>query len=317
MKSRKFALLSSTVIPLAVVAGIAAGGTAVMYAPAVVAPAYATCNPCSPCAAKSPCSPCAAASPCSPCGAAGVECAIPRLQAAAAKSPCNPCAAKNPCNPCAAANACNPCAAKKACSPCNPCAAANPCNPCATANPCAAANPCNPCAAGSQVELTDAEAKAAYDCLFEAMKAAYAKSDNAIAGIFAGWQTYSSQAYQSATHGGRYVMNFADERAKSYGTYEQGGPMPTGSQLAKPSFEAKPNGQVVVGPLFIMEKMQQGFSETSGDWRYTMVMPNGAVFGTTNGAGADKVEFCIGCHQAGAERDSLLFMPEDYRATRN
>ena len=149
------------------------------------------------------------------------------------------------------------------------------------------------------------------------MKAAYAKSDKATASIYAGWKRYSSNAYVSATHGGRYVMNYADERSSSYGTYERGGAMPVGAQLAKDSFAVKANGAVSVGPLFLMEKMQKGFNKASDDWRYTMVMPNGSVFGTTKGAGADKVEFCIGCHQAGAERDSMLFVPEEYRVSAN
>jgi hypothetical protein len=68
----------------------------------------------------------------------------------------------------------------------------------------------------------------------------------------------------------------------------------------------------MVEPCRIMEKMQAGFYGDSDDWRYTMVMPNGKVFGTTKGEGSAKVEFCIGCH-IGAEIDSMLFLPEDYR----
>ena len=145
------------------------------------------------------------------------------------------------------------------------------------------------------------------------MRAAYGKSDNAMAGIYGGWKRYSTGAYNSATHGGRYVQNYADARAKSYGKFENGKAMPVGSQLAKDSFSVKASGQVAVGPLFMMEKMQAGFNKESDDWRYTMVMPNGSVFGTTKGAGSAKVQFCIGCHQAGAERDSMLFLPEEYR----
>ncbi|MHA1154083.1 MAG: cytochrome P460 family protein [Alphaproteobacteria bacterium] len=242
---------------------------------------------------------------------------MPRLQAAAA---CNPCAAAkcnpcNPCNPCAAAkcNPCNPCAAAK-CNPCNPCAAAkcNPCNPCAAAkcNPC---NPCNPCAAGG-LELTDAEAVAAYDCLLNEMKAAYAKSGNDIAVSYANWPRYSKQAYQSGTHGGRYVQNYANAKARAYGAYEQAGQMPVGSVLAKDSFAVQPNGRVSGGPLFLMEKMNAGFNADTGNWRYTMIMPNGSVFGTTGGAGGAKLQFCADCHLSVApEVDSMLFMPEEYR----
>ena len=120
--------------------------------------------------------------------------------------------------------------------------------------------------------------------------------------------------YVSDTHGGRFVHNFGNDVGKAYGAFEKAGTLPAGTHLAKPSFSVKGNGQVSVGPLFIMEKMQAGFNEDSGDWRYTMVMPNGSTFGTTNGAGSAKVEFCIGCHiSVTPEQDSVLLLPEEVR----
>lgn len=268
------------------------------------------CAPCNPCAAKNPCNPCAAINPCNPCAAA---------------NPCNPCAAANPCNPCAA----NPCTAnaasncviprltKSGANPCNPCTPANPCNPCAAANPCspcAAANPCNPCAAGTAVELTDAEAATAYDCLREAMRAAYGKSGNATATSYADWRRYSRVAYQSATHGGRYVQNYANATARAYGVFEKAGVMPVGSVLAKDSFLVDGNGKATMGPLFTMEKMPAGFSASSGDWKYTMIMPNGSVFGITNGKNSAGMQFCVECHAAVAEeQDHMMFLPDEYR----
>lgn len=323
MRRNKAKLLSTTVVPFVVVVGVAVGGVAVTSEFAA-GPAYAACNPCNPCAACSPCNPCAAAacSPCSPCaagpcspcavggGSASLECAVPRLQAAAAGNPCavaKPCSPCAPCNPCAAAcNPCNPCAA--ACNPCNPCAAA--CNPC---SPCAAAA-CNPCGAGGPVQLTDAEAVAAYDCLLAEMKAAYAKSGNPVAASYSEWRRYSRNAYVSATHGNRFVQNYANPAAKAYGAFEGAGVMPAGAVLAKDSFTVTADGRVSVGPLFIMEKMQAGFYDDSDDWGYTMVMPDGTVFGTTKGEGTAKVEFCIGCHISVApDVDSLMFIPEEYR----
>jgi hypothetical protein len=157
----------------------------------------------------------------------------------------------------------------------------------------------------------------AYDCLLPQMKAAYAKSDSRVAMSFASWRRYSNQAYQSATHGNRYVQNYADAKAKAYGLYENAGTMPAGARLAKDSFSVRADGALVVGPLFIMEKMNKGFYAASDDWRYTMVMPDGSIFGTTKGTGAGKVEFCIGCHQAVApEVDSMMFLPAEYRAAR-
>ncbi len=64
-----------------------------------------------------------------------------------------------------------------------------------------------------------------------------------------------------------------------------------------------------------MEKMAAGFSDDTGDWRYTMIMPDGSLFGVTKGEGAERVEYCIGCHLARERYDHLYFPPEEYRAT--
>jgi hypothetical protein len=153
-----------------------------------------------------------------------------------------------------------------------------------------------------------------YDCLIDEMKAAYGKSDNEIATSYQSWRRFSAQPYESATHGGRYVQNYAGGKgAAQYATFENGGAMPAGSQLAKDSFAVAANGQASVGPLFIMEKMRAGFNADTADWKYTMIMPNGSLFGTTGGAGSDKVQFCADCHSAGP-RDAMFFLPEEYRA---
>ncbi len=311
------------------------------------------CNPCAakracnPCAAKKGCGPCGAkracnpCNPCNPCagGAASYssKCVVPRLASAnpcAAKRGCNPCAAKKGCNPCAAKRACNPCAAKKGCNPCaakracnpcaakkgcNPCAAKRACNPCAAkkgCGPCGAKNPCNPCGAAPEVKLTTAEANAVYDCLKGEMKTAYAKSGNLWAKWYAQWAKFSKQPYVSATHGGRFVHNYASKKAAGgYGRFEKAGKMARGGVLAKDSFSVTPKGQVSVGPLFLMEKMKPGFMKASNDWRYTLIMPNGQVVGTTKGKGSKSVQFCITCHQAVAEeQDAMFFLPEEYRA---
>ncbi len=309
MNPLKSKMLASTVIPVAMAMGMGVTGLAVSVNFGAT-PAYAQCNPCT---AKNPCNPCAAANPCNPCAAA---------------NPCNPCAAANPCNPCAAgtqaaaantnrcvvprlakaaANPRNPCAAKNPCAAnaCNPCAATNPCNPCAAANPCAASD---------DVELTNAEAAAAYDCVTGQMRAAHARSGNATAASYGGWRRYSKVAYQSSTHGGRYVQNYANATARAYGAFEKAGVMPAGSILAKDSFGVNGKGNVSVGPMFLMEKMAAGFNADSGNWKYTMFTPNGAVFGETNGKNSAGMQFCIECHAAVAEeQDHMMFLPEEYR----
>ena len=106
MNSLKSKLLSGTVIPVMVGAGIAVSGALVYGGPGYAFnPAGDQLNPVAksrPIAVQlAQCNPCAAKKAC---------------------NPCNPCAAKKACNPC---NPCNPCAIllKKGCNPCNPCAA--------------------------------------------------------------------------------------------------------------------------------------------------------------------------------------------------
>ncbi len=289
-------MLSSTVIPVAValgVAGAVAGGSFVISA--AQANPCAAKRACNPCAAKRACSPCAAKRACNPCAA---------KNPCKARAACNPCAAKRACNPCAAKGACNPCAAKRAC---NPCAAKNPCNPCG-------ANPCNPCGGAAAAELTTAEARSVYDCLLPELTAGYAKSGMAVATNYKDWKNYANQPYVSDTHGARYVNNYANAQGDAYAKYEDVGRVPVGAKFAKDSFVAMANGKVAAGPLFLMEKMASGFYEKSDNWRYTMIIADGTVFGTTKGAGAGRVEFCIECHAALSEdQDSLMLLPEEYR----
>jgi hypothetical protein len=236
--------------------------------------------------------------------------ASPALANPCAANPCaaNPCAA-NPCaaNPCAA----NPCAA----NPCaaNPCAA-NPCaaNPCA-ANPCAA-NPCaaNPCAAKAP-QLSDAELTTAYKGVLAKLLTGYAKSGNPWVSKYSKWAMFNRAPYISETHGQRYVNNYANDIAKSeYAKFERAGKMPVGSVLAKDTFRVKTGGKVEPGPLNLMEKMPAGFNPESGDWRFTMILPNGKVYGATKGKNGARVNFCAECHGF-AEPDFMFFIPEEHR----
>jgi hypothetical protein len=303
------------------------------------------CNPfaghrgCNPCAAKKRCNPCGARSacgacnPCNPCGAGAQnyskKCVIPRLHLAAK---CNPCAAKRGCNPCGAkkgCGACNPCGAKKGCGACNPCAAKKGCNPCAAkkgcgpcnpcaakrdCNPCGASNPCNPCGGAPAVELTAAEAAKAYDCLLDEMKAAYGKSGGPVSLGYTGYQRYSKVAYQSATHGNRYVQNYANDAARNYGAFEKAGTFKAGAILAKDSFSVSGDGKTSVGPLFVMQKMPAGFNKASLDWKYSMVMPDGKIFGVTGGTNSAAMTFCHECHNSVApDQDAVMFLPEEFR----
>ena len=165
--------------------------------------------------------------------------------------------------------------------------------------------------------MTSAEATTAYDCLKKALTASYKKSGMDYAGYYVDWARYSTQPYQSGTHGGRYVNNYANAKGKAYGKFEKAGTMPVGAMMAKDSFMVTGGGKTGPGPLFMMEKMWKGFNKESGNWKYTMIMPDGAVFGTTGGKGSANVQFCADCHSAVSDQDHLYFLPEEYRTTSN
>jgi hypothetical protein len=162
--------------------------------------------------------------------------------------------------------------------------------------------------------LSDADALSIYERIRDDMAAAYRLSQDPVATRFPKWRRYNRVPYLSTTHGDRYINNYANAKAKAYGR-EGAGPMPQGAVLAKDSFTVTRQGDVFTGPLFLMEKMPSGLSSETRDWRYTMIMPDGSVFGTTDGEGSERVAFCATCHAtSGDAADHLFFVPERYRA---
>jgi len=174
-------------------------------------------------------------------------------------------------------------------------------------NPCAA-NPCNPAPIS---EISDKEAVKIYKKIAKSLHAGYAKSGLKTAKNYYKWSRFNKVPYVSDTHGSRLVNNYSN-RSK-YGKFEKAGKMSVGTIAAKDSFRVSPSGKVTPGPLFIMEKMKAGFDSENGDWRYTMVMPDGNVMGMTKGKGAQYVAFCSQCHNAAEDNDMMFFIPEEYR----
>lgn len=166
-------------------------------------------------------------------------------------------------------------------------------------------------------DLSDQAAFSIYLRILEEMTAGYRLSEDPSATEYRTWRRYNKTPYRSATHGARFVNNYANTMARPYGQFEAAGQMPVGSVLAKDTFAVTASGEVFLGPLFLMEKMPKGFNATSRDWRYCMIMPDGSLFGKTGGAGSARVEFCITCHKvAGDDHDHLFFVPEEQRVAR-
>lgn len=154
----------------------------------------------------------------------------------------------------------------------------------------------------------------AYNCLKADIISAYTKTDMPQLKNYTNWKIFNSQSYLAATHGGRYLNNYANSiAAPVYGTYDAVEKMPVGSVLVKDGIAADGAGNTGISPLFVMEKMKPGFDTKGGDWRYTMIMPTGSVVGTSKGKGSASVKFCAVCHESAAENDYLFFLPEDLR----
>ncbi len=161
--------------------------------------------------------------------------------------------------------------------------------------------------------LNDEEAETIYRRLKWRLSRRYKLSQLPVARKYQRWKRFNKTPYRSTSHGARYINNYANRRALAYGKFEKAGTMPVGAIVAKDSLTVKANGRVIPGPLFVMEKMPEGFNYVSGDWRYTMIMPDGSVFGETNGVDSARVEFCTSCHLAAEKNDHLFFMPKKYR----
>lgn len=157
------------------------------------------------------------------------------------------------------------------------------------------------------------EAERIYQEIGEDLAASYALSGHEAAREYRSWRRYNRAPYPSATHGRRQLSNYANAVAADYGRFERAGRLPAGAVIAKDSFAVTKDGAVRPGPLFLMEKMPKGFNYVSGDWRYTMIMPDGSVYGTTKGTNAERVEYCIACHLARESQDHLYFVPEAFR----
>lgn len=174
------------------------------------------------------------------------------------------------------------------------------------------------------VDLEPDEANRIYDLVSSALAKGYASSDFEGVDKYQTLTRYNNAPYLSSTHGNLYVNNYANQIADKYGGFEQAGQLPVGSIIFKDSFSVteatqsfsgvSDSHQIILGPLFIMRKMEPGFNRVTGDWQYIQIQPDGEVIGMTGGEGAERVEYCISCHLAREVFDHLYFVPDSYRS---
>ncbi len=161
--------------------------------------------------------------------------------------------------------------------------------------------------------LSTADALAIYAEIADQMALGYGVADDPAAGEYRKWRQYNKAPYRSATHGNRYVNNYGNSLASAYVKMDSTVRMPAGAVLVKDSFTVTADGDVFGAPLFLMEKLAAGTSPKTNDWRYVMILPDGSLFGDSEGEAADKVGFCHGCHRAVEKSDNLFFVPKKYR----
>ena len=163
-------------------------------------------------------------------------------------------------------------------------------------------------------EMSGDRAEAVYQAIRQNMSAHYLASGDPVTGAYQNWRRYNSVPYRSSLHGELLVNNYANAAAADYGKYENIGSLPAGSVVVKDSFTVTESGDVMTGPLFLMEKREIGFNAGSNDWLFMVVRPTGAVEGITNGKNSAAVRYCAVCHNmAPKAQDNLYLLPEEIR----
>ncbi|MCA3261032.1 MAG: cytochrome P460 family protein [Telmatospirillum sp.] len=160
--------------------------------------------------------------------------------------------------------------------------------------------------------LTPTEVAATAACLAPALDAVLASAQDP---VLRGAETWApmSRAYRGSEHG-MFLQVYANEAAAaSYRRYEQGAAIPLGGTVLKRSFRVAADGKAEPYALFVMERMPQGFSPDTNDWRFALIGPDGRLVGATNGPDDAKVRYCASCHATARRQDFLLFVPPGLR----
>ena len=160
-------------------------------------------------------------------------------------------------------------------------------------------------------DLDEAGVNAVYDCIQAKMVESYSKQDDALARNYRNWVVSSTRPAVAGPHGNRLLQIFANPiAADEYLKFaEEGVKMPAGSVLAKESIKINTKKKIaVVGPLFVMTKVEEGSVPETDDWVYSGIQPNGKPM-------KFKQAFCHDCHEGWADQDYLAYPLEEVRVT--
>ena len=162
--------------------------------------------------------------------------------------------------------------------------------------------------------LSGARAESVYQSIRRTLREHYGDSGDPVAAAYQNWKRYNTVPYRSSLHGEIFVNNYANPRAHRYGMFEKLGKLPAGAVVVKDSFTVTERGEVMTGPLFLMEKKEPGFNLVSNDWLFMTIRADGSVEGMTKGKDAKNVAFCAACHNKAPDgQDNLYFLPSEIR----
>ena len=162
-------------------------------------------------------------------------------------------------------------------------------------------------------DLSHQQANQIYDALKATLDERYSVSNMDLIAGYQDWKRYNSAPYPSATHGRRFVNNYANDLGRDYGKLKRGQKYPPGTIFAKDTITVTSEGKTFPGAMFVMQKLDPGSNPKTADWRYVMVIPDGTVFGDTIGDEPELVDYCHACHISRANRDNIFYVPKDYR----
>lgn len=149
----------------------------------------------------------------------------------------------------------------------------------------------------------------AYDCFEEQLLAGYAKSKHVLARVFGDWDRSTYAPFQYDEIGSRYLVVYGNDRAVGEeSTLWLDRDLPVGGTVAAAGFSISEDGKLIAEPLMIYEKMTQGYTFGRGNWRQTMIGPDGAIIGVTKGPGADALTVCQDCAAPSADRVYLALL---------
>lgn len=147
------------------------------------------------------------------------------------------------------------------------------------------------------------ELRAAYACLQGAIHTALRSSGHVLARQFSEWTRVTATPFLSEQIGGRYGVVYANARALDQAGqvnhFDRG--FAVGSTLAVSTFEVGDGGRVEQGPVIFVEKMEPGFFALQGNWRYSVIDPDGGIVAVTRGINAEDVAICADCTHSQAD----------------